>query len=274
MLHVSHPWAEWQIAASIMECKLRPADVAPVVDLCCVLHQRYDDFSPALLRHVAAAVEKSDAKGLRMLLRFRAELFLTGLQPEPGPLVKLLRRLASGVPLGRGDASGGSGVGAGPASTSPAFFANAIIHFLRTCGHHFVTRPTAKAGATAEGADEAKGDSDAAEAEVKSEEPRHAASLGAETGGAGVAEACPPLAPERVRETVTGLIRDWYDALVKQVRRCGAGGGRWGSGGARAPSSPPTHSLPPHASAPADPPVPRQTSPVQFQARALARRAA
>lgn len=123
-----------------MDTKLKPADVENVLSMASLLHRRYETFVPALHEALSTAEKQATPKSLRMILRLRAELFLTGIMPEPGPLAKLVRRLCAG----RRDDNG---------VPSPAFYAGAITHFLKCCSHHVVGAVPASLAAAGVGTD-------------------------------------------------------------------------------------------------------------------------
>lgn len=196
----------YQIAAGIVESVTsfsRPSDMAGVAALCGLLHQRYEGFLDHLNDALQLHEQRCDPAVMPCVLRLRAELLLCGAVPEPGPVMRLLRRMCAG-----GDGPGAAGTAAAAAAAGTATstaaapsaaimtFSQAIVHFLRFCGYHFLgSLPASLRGPDGEGGE-------AAASSVRWEE----------------------VVPAKARATAAQALRAWWDQLVAHVRRCPAAG--------------------------------------------------
>lgn len=99
-----------EVAASVIEAvpKMKAADVTAAVHVCCLLHQRYADFTPALVdslkKQVAPIIEAGQAKKFdksqvadaetqlrrRILLRLLGELYVVGIHDDLSLLCSVL----------------------------------------------------------------------------------------------------------------------------------------------------------------------------------------
>lgn len=86
-----------EIVAALIECNFKATDVSVVVDICCKLHQRYDDFTSPLISGLKESLldgaEEEDSKKKRMQLRLIIELFQVGLFVESDFFCQLLQHL-------------------------------------------------------------------------------------------------------------------------------------------------------------------------------------
>ena len=108
-----------EIASSLLEAKLKVTDVPLVIGLCSALHERYEDFIPALAPKLISFIQSQSPnsstsgggaaeeegggssvfKQRRVYLRMLTDFFLHGIITDPKPLIKIVGD-AAGSPKG------------------------------------------------------------------------------------------------------------------------------------------------------------------------------
>lgn len=114
-----------EVAAALVEAKLKPTDLPTVVSLCYAMHSRYADFLPSLLPSLWTGVYGStDVKLRRVHVRLLTEFLLHGLVNDTKPFLKFVADV--------------TGASKGYAVTD----ANLVISFVKSGGFELLsTRP-------------------------------------------------------------------------------------------------------------------------------------
>ena len=89
-----------EVAAALVEAKLKVADLPVVVALCRAMHLRYDGFMPAILptmwNTIHGKATEDTAKLRRLYLRLMTEFLLNGIITETKPLMKTIAEATGG----------------------------------------------------------------------------------------------------------------------------------------------------------------------------------
>lgn len=158
-----------EVAQAVMEAKLKMPDIPAVLSVCIAMHERYEDFLPALLPKLISVLKgKSDfnsssgggdsnqddgdgsggqgtaaqdrakeaAKQRRMCLKLVVEFLLNGLLMDAKPIVKVIAE-AAGAPSSSSSSSSTS-TGTSYSVTDP----NMIVSFAKAAGHEILGNPS------------------------------------------------------------------------------------------------------------------------------------
>ncbi|KAK9809827.1 hypothetical protein WJX73_010709 [Symbiochloris irregularis] len=101
-----------EAAAAVAEATLKPKDLDAALQVCTVLHQRYEDFGTELARKLAqqaipAGDDRSGAPRRRTALRLLVEVVTSGIAVDAAPLVDAVICLAARIPTRQAHVPGG-----------------------------------------------------------------------------------------------------------------------------------------------------------------------
>lgn len=137
-----------EIVDGVAEAKLKPTDVSVAVHVCCMMHQRYSDFTEALIPKLLAPLreepppgdeeDKESYRRRRVNLRLLTELHLCGVFDGTVSLMRMMRRLAGEGPRRREEVGAARSDWRGPIEPCPpglrANDVSLIVAFAKQAG--------------------------------------------------------------------------------------------------------------------------------------------
>lgn len=137
-----------ECVAALTEAPLKAADLPAAVRAASALHQRYEDFAPALVASLVAAFEacygaedKARAVKRRVLLRLLSELFLAGVGDDVHVVAHMIQRVARREQQGKARAKGNmsvGGAGSSSSSSSAQLEVPLLVSFAKAVGMEFL----------------------------------------------------------------------------------------------------------------------------------------